>query len=240
MKLLTPKAAASMHNKAKGFGRLAEMLGTDDPEKLETIIQELKSRERAAVVKVPEYHEKTEIWLDEELISMGEDERDRICREIGNAGEQYAFELVCQELLDRGCQLVEEEVGLVRFAGENEEYTVHRPDMAGHHQAGWDIKVTCRFSQDDEDTPPKAASWYLEVKTHTPGSVRKGILRISNEQMKLAASHGENYFLLSITYNYKKKQVTGLNTYKDPCRQLASGKLANASDCYLLLEKVLV
>lgn len=42
MKLLTPKAAASMQKKAKGYARLMDILGAEDPEDVETIVCRLK------------------------------------------------------------------------------------------------------------------------------------------------------------------------------------------------------
>ena len=230
MKLLTPRAAASMHRKAKGFGKLAEMLGTDNPEEIETIIKDLKNRGSGISAHSPEYHEETGIWLDEELISMSEDDRDRLCREIGEAGELHAYDLVCREITVQGCRLLEDNIGGAVYAGDGVEYTVCRPDSPMYHQAGWDIKVVRK-------TDTEQRTWYLEVKTHTPGSIRRGVLKISNEQMRLAAEHTDNYIILSVIYDHHRKQVRKASAYRDPCRHLAKGTLRNLADGYCFMER---
>ena len=230
MKLLTPKAAASMHRKAKGYAKLAEMLGSDDPEDLEKIIKVLK--EKRAEPNKHEFHEETGMWLDAELMAMPEDERDRICREIGEMGEVHAFDLVCREIMAQGCLLSEESTDTAVYVGDGVEYTVCRPDNSSYHQAGWDIKVVRKRGAEE-------TLWLIEVKTHTPNSVRRGVLQISNEQMRLAAKHSENYIILSVICDHHQKRIRKVNAYRDPCRQLAKGVLRNYDNGYRFIERPL-
>ena len=178
MKLLTPKAAASMHKKAKDYAKLMEILGTKDPVEMEKLVTELKesSRQPENTEEHKSFHEGTGMWLDEELMAMDSSEQDRACREIGTAGELYVFEMVREALLERGFVLTSESPQKLVFSGEGPEYIVYRPDTDGYHQAGWDIMITKSSPSTSEKT-----DWYLEVKTHTPGSVNKGILHVSSE-----------------------------------------------------------
>ena len=230
MKLLTPKAAASMQKKARSCARLMDILGAGDPEEAERLVRRLQQK---GMGNDTFYHAEADMWLDDELMALGKAERDEACRKIGTAGEEYAFELVCQELIKQGYQVTDKKEGALRLTGENEEYTVFRPDTCGYHQAGWDIRVTSRALPDDH-APEKV--WYIEVKTHTPGSVRRGILQISNRQMELAADCGDNYIVISVVYNYRSGQVEGANVYRNLFRRLAEGKLVNLSEGYSFRE----
>lgn len=231
MRLLTPKAAASMQKKAKGYARLMDILGTDDPEKMEGIVRRLKQGSSEGSY----YDSDTDMWLDSELMELCQEERDEVCRKIGMAGEQYVFVRVGKELEGQGYQLAEQQEGMLRLTGENEEYRVFRPDTSRYHQAGWDIKVTRSVSV-PVTSITQETSWYLEVKTHTPASIRRGMLQISNKQMNLAADCGDNYILVSVTYNYHTGQVEGVTAYKNLFRQLAIGVLVNTAEGYLLRE----
>lgn len=56
--------------------------------------------------------------------------------------------------------------------------------------------------------------------------------------MRLAAEHKDNYIILSVTYDYRQKQVRGVNVYIDPCLQLANGTLVNEADGYWFRERL--
>ena len=248
MKLLTPRAAASIHKKAKGYAKLMNALGTQDPDELEKLLlqaQQLGNVEQecdGAQFDAEFYDESADMWLDEYLLSLDREERDRVCREIGLAGELYIFEQVRHRLLEQGCMILEECQGQITMTGKDAEYIILRPDAEGHAQAGWDIMVIRRPSAElsgDGSTdcaPLQETSWYLEVKTHTVKSVKKGKLSVSNEQMKMAIKHKEHYILLSVVYDYHQRQVQGVKAYEDLCRQLGQGTLVNASGYYCFEE----
>ncbi|MCH5193299.1 MAG: DUF3883 domain-containing protein [Oscillospiraceae bacterium] len=234
MKLLTPKAAASMQKKAKGYAQLMELLGTDDPEKAAFMVSSLRQEQ----AEYEFYDEESDTWIDGELMSVCPGDPGRVCREVGLAGEEYAFGLIREEIMKRGFEIVEEKVGFIRLRRENSEYTVSRPDTDRYHQPGWDIKVTGYSCDPDnpDSTPREKTISYLEVKTHTPGSVRSGMIHISNQQMKQAAAYPENYIILSVTYDYTKKQVNDLCAYKNPWRLIAEGELVSLSRGYKFSE----
>ena len=204
MKLLTPRAAASMHKKAKGYAKLVEILGTEDPEEMEKLMLQAKQMGSMGDKLWPGggfYDDDADMWLDGDLLELEEDERKHVCDEIGLAGEQYIFEQVRQRLMGQGYQVLEEDQNQVKLTRSDGECTILRPDTVDYHQAGWDITVIRRSSDTERGLQPVETSWYLEVKTHTLKSVMRGRLFISNEQMKMAADRGDNYILLSVTYD---------------------------------------
>lgn len=240
MKLLTPRAAASMHKKAKGYAKLMEILGTEDPEEMEKLMLQAKQMGSMGDRLWPGdgfYDDDEDMWLYGDLLELEEDERKRVCDEIGLAGEKYIFEQVRQRLIEQGYRVLEEDQNQVKLTGSDGEYTILRPDTVYYHQAGWDITVLRRSSNAESGLQPVETSWYLEVKTHTPQSVKKGQLFISNEQMKMAADRGDNYILLSVIYDYHQKKIDSVKVYENLCRQLAKGKLVNIAGRYCFEER---
>lgn len=240
MKLLTPRAAASMHRKAKGYAKLMEVLGTEDPEELEKLMlqaRQMGSMEDKTWSGEGFFDDDADMWLDGELLELEEDERKRVCDEIGLAGERYIFEQVRQRLMEQGYQVLEEDQNQVKLSGSDGEYTILWPDTADYHQAGWDITVIRRSPNKESGLQPIEICWYLEVKTHTLKSVKRGQLFISNEQMKMAADRGDRYILLSVAYDYHQKKVDEVKVYENLCRQLAKGKLVNIAGRYCFEER---
>lgn len=226
MRLLTPGAAVSLQRKAKSLDRLYEELGTDDPEELERLLREAKMQ------KIQDTAGVDVMWADE-MDGLSDQEQEDFRREIGEAGEEYAYRSVRDYFLTEGYEIRAEEGGTTLLsvpdgsdAGGKAE--ILRPDTAHYHQSGWDIRVSLW----DGDSMPE--EYYLEVKTHTPKSVARGLLPLSNEQMKLAAGKGGHYALLSVVYDYHNKSVIRMDSYQNLIQCLADGSVYNAEGKYLL------
>lgn len=100
------------------------------------------------------------------------------------------------------------------------------PDAEGSPQPGFDIRVT--VSEGDTEQV-----YYFEVKTHTTSSIVKNVLYISNEQMPLAATKKEAYYVLNVRYDYRNMQGEKMEVYPDPVARIAEGKLKNTESKYI-------
>lgn len=226
MKLLTPGAAVSLHRKAKSLDYLYTELGAADPVQLVELVKRAQSMESGKHTG--------ELWAEEELSGLSEKERANVCREIGQAGEEYAYSRIRDYFLAEGYEIQSEEAGKMLLSAADDRATgqkaeVIRPDRENYHQAGWDIRVALTTPSRDV-----TEEYYLEIKTHTPGSVARGILSLSNEQMRIAAEQRERYVLLSVVYDYKERKVRRMDAYRNLIRCIADGRMYNAEGNYLL------
>lgn len=220
MKLLTPKAAVALQRKARNLDRLYEELGTEDSEELARILKRAKEMNCQDPMG--------SLWPE----GASEEEKQKVFREIGLVGEEYACTAVRNYFLDNGYEIRSEAAGSVLFGapdGKDSKVKILRPDTESYHQPGWDIRILCL-----DDSGHVTDDYYLEVKTHTSRSVSEGVLLLSNEQMKLAAEQREHYILLSVIYDYRNKTVIRMDAHPDLIRCLAEGRIYHAEGKYLL------
>lgn len=240
MKLLTPKAAARINKKAKILNRLMEKIGSEDCEECESVEMLMHLLEIGKQVQdgqLPDgedmhddsayYDPELDVFFGDDLWELGEMERQRILRMIGNAGEEYAYQLVKNQFVGTGYEMESEtahETVLIKAEGNVvKRVVIQKPDTESYHQSGWDIKVIHEDGQEE----------YYEVKTHTTTSRVKNQLHISNEQMKLAAQMRERYIIIMPYYDRMQEAVIGHSSYPDPIAQLGAGTLRNLSDGFL-------
>ena len=106
-----------------------------------------------------------------------------------------------------------------------------KPATDNYNQPGWDIKVIY------EDANQECVTKYYEIKTNTETSIYSNIIRLSNEQMKMALSNGENYHLVRVKCNSKNLDIVSVKDYIDPLQYVVEGKLRNMENGYILCEK---
>lgn len=236
MKLLTAKAAVVIQKKANAYEKLLSELGADDPkEAIEKIIQMRTAAESTIESDRGKnsdgyFDGSNDIFYDNDLLELCPREglAEKL-REIGKAGEHYAFMQIREFLSAHGYVLLHESVSELRFSKEDHagcRIEVAYPDAEGCPQPGFDIRVT--VSEGD-------AEWiyYFEVKTHTASSIVKNVLYISNEQMALAARKKEAYYVLNVRYDWRNMQGERMEVYQDPVARLAEGRLRNAEPKYI-------
>lgn len=201
------------------------------------------------------YDPEADVFLGGGLEELDEERRAGICREIGVAGELYAMEQVKAYFVGNGYHVVSERGGalyLEQADGNSGPVRIDRPDNEFYHQAGWDIRVTVDAGAEAvgeevvaEGTAPETtampeqmrpawpqAVYYLEVKTHTCGSVLRRRLYLSNEQMKAALRSRERYLVLNVVYNYREKAGEQIVVFENPAEQIVHGTLRNTQKQY--------
>ncbi len=242
MRLLTPKAAVQMQKKA---GELKEVLSLLDAENLEEVKEKLsqwkENEKRLKNIENQKEEQTTEnnhVFFDGDAdvfyypgeFSLSSDkELKEVLYEIGIAGETFAFYQLKNYFLQQGYYIVEETMHNIKLHLENSKTFVELdyPDTTTYHQTGWDICIHITAEEKEE-------FYYIEVKTHTEQSIMRGMLCLSNEQMKLAARDQNNYIVSEVIYNFKQKQASEIQYYQNPIKHIADGKLFNASGKYEL------
>ena len=245
MKLLTPKAAVRIQKKARDCQMILEELeaGTIE-EAMKKLTEYKKEKERIELEAGEEERGKQEetLWddmdWDEDLAAEYGEVPDRqkgeILQKIGRAGEQYALEQVKEYFQREGYQVTRKTCEEIQMKKEHEakgqadtQVRIYYPDSRLYHQAGWDIQVCVTKEEETKE-------YYLEVKTHTRKSVLKGMLSLSNEQMKAAAQNRERYTVLQVIYDYKEQAGEEILAYTDPLYLMGEGELVSRQKRYLL------
>lgn len=221
MKLLTPSAAVNLRKKADRLSSLLALAGTDDPEELERLLRADKARTERREDQDGIFDPDSGIWLDGDWNGMGEDERDERLRRIGTAGERHAFRAAVESMVRQGYaveRLEEDRTAVLNAPDGAGQAVVERPDTEHYHQAGWDIRVTMTTEEENH-------SYYLEVKTHTPGSAARSLLPLSNEQMRLAAEKGRSYVVLEVIYDEANDRALEIRSFPNVPDLISRGAL---------------
>lgn len=224
MKLLTPRAAVSLRRKADRFDKLLALAGVGSEEELEEILNAKKAQGGGS------FDAGSGMWLDGDWLDMDENDRDERLRRIGTAGEKCAFRAVVEHLSGCGYTVTEQEgdhIAVLTAADGGGQAVVERPDTADYHQSGWDIRVALTEGEETR-------IFYLEVKTHTPGSVVRSLLPLSNTQMQMAAAEGERYILLKVIYDEAQDRAVSMDAFSNVPALLGQGVLFNTEGRYLL------
>lgn len=227
MKLLTPGAAVNLRKKADKLSSLLALAGTDDPEELEHLIRDKKE---APSPQGGSFDPDSGIWLDGDWLDMDKDDRDERLRRIGAAGERCAFRAAVEALIQRGYTMkhLEEDRAAIFITPDGVgRATVERPDTEDYHQAGWDIQIIVTAEHESH-------CYFLEVKTHTPGSRARSLLPLSNEQMRLAAEKGKDYILLEVIYDETSGRALELHSFPNVLELIGRGALYHREGRYLL------
>lgn len=220
MKLLTPSAAVSLRKKADRLSRLLALAGTDDPEELERIVQEGKTSKQSPDGR-DGFDPDSGMWLDGDWNGLGEEERRERLRRIGMAGERCAFRAVVESLTGQGYtvnKLAEDRTAELAAPDGSGQAVVERPDTEDYHQAGWDIRVTVTAERESQ-------CYYLEVKTHTPRSVARSLLPLSNEQIRLATEKGRSYIVLEVIYDEGEDRAAAIHALPNIPELIGRGAL---------------
>ncbi len=220
MKLLTPSAAVSLRKKADQLSSLLALAGTDDPEELERLLWADKTWTEKQEDQGGIFDLNSGMWLGE-WGGLSDEERQERLRRIGAAGERCAFRAVVESLVRQGCAVQRQEgdrAAVLTSPDGTGQTVVERPDTEDYHQAGWDIRVTTT-------TEAKNYSYYLEVKTHTPGSAARSLLPLSNEQMRLAAEKGSGYIVLEVIYDEGEERAVAIHSFPNILDLIRRGAL---------------
>ncbi len=139
---------------------------------------------------------------------------------IGKAGERFAFEYLWGELTSEGYSLLSEtdrEAIFTLTDGETQTRAVlSLGDREGYLQSGWDIVLRTQ-------TCGTETAVYYEVKTHTKGSAVRSIIRLSNEQMKTALRHSDNYIVLAVVCDRSAENCLEVKQYRNIGSLIAGG-----------------
>jgi len=218
MKLLTPKSAAIMQRKLDKCDELLKKYNCTSIEELEEKMSAMSPYSTDNIYYSNEY----DVLLDGGDYSY--DEYISLCRKIGNAGERFLFDYLADNLKSKGYTVTSEtenEVVLIRLSnGKMDKAIVIRGDHSGITQSGWDVCV--KRVEDDE----KKIEYY-EVKTHTNTSVVRNEIRLSNEQMKMAMLHSDNYYVVIVSCNKNNYSCTLKNVYDNVGKCIIEGKFRN-------------
>ena len=246
MKLLTPRAAVRIQQKANRLEKIMNLLDCGREEDPEELIQKLLERQEMLERTLKETNfetgqskdfveEESGVTLEEAFLKeMGwldleEDTLRQKCREIGILGEKYVLTCVKNYYRKQGLTVSEDTDSRILLQGGNgsEARTVRLeyPDNATYHQAGWDIRVT-------DSTINVTTQEYIEIKTHTRKSYVRKQIRLSNEQMKKAIREGAHYHVLVAVYDYSRKEGQEIIPYTGFLENVADGKLKNDGDGY--------
>jgi len=205
-----------------------ELTGAGDPEKLMEYVQGMVEAPHNPQYDTYDYE--SGVFFGDEFGELSQDERRDRLREIGVAGEKYAFEYELRKFQNDGWEAIMEEECRAVFAKNGNTAEVYRPDTADYHQEGWDIRV--RYWNGKED--PCDREVLIEVKTHTTTSKKRDILPLSDSQMRLALSEGVNFVVYMVDYDLPGNAGVGVTELSDIGRQIADGKIKCAQDKYLL------
>lgn len=225
MKLLTPRAAVGLQQKADQLNEILTMLGTEDLSQISLLMQKAQSWDES----VGGYDPETGIFMDAEWSVMDALAREERLRRIGLGGEKSVLRMIGDHFITLGYLAEQEDEHNTRFvnADGSKRVTVYYPDTELYHQPGWDISVKIETGECVEE-------YFLEVKTHTPRSMVRSVLSLSNQQMKKAAKEKDRYILVYVIYDEKTGNAVEVHELRDVIAQLAHGALTNGEGRYVL------
>ncbi len=202
------------------------------------------------------YDDGTGVFFGPEFWGMAENERNDAFRLIGTAGEEYAVEYLQGKFRKEGWNSALEDGHRYVFLKDGAMAEIYRPDTADFHQEGWDIRVRYWNRLDPEkteegtlgeglNTPDKTAletvcstkydrESFIEVKTHTETSMKRRLIPLSDSQMRLALSVGQDYAVYMVEYNWPMRQAVGVTELPDIGKQIAEGRIRCAAKNYML------
>lgn len=198
----------------------------------------------------------TGVFFGPEFLEMAENERNDAFRQIGTAGEEYAVEYLLKKFQKEGWESVLGDGHRYVLLKEGSMAEIYRPDTEYFHQEGWDIRVRYWNQLGTEkteegtlgeglNTPDKTAletvcsteydrEKFIEVKTHTETSRKRGLLPLSDSQMRLALSEGQDYAVYMVDYNWPMRKAVGVTELPDIGKQIAEGRIRCAVENYML------
>jgi len=220
MRLLAPGAAVRMTRQAKQLEKLLEEAGVTSMEEVLTLLRQSGTRREEQEDGFYDWYGEV-LWDGEwEFDSRAEAEEEM--RRIGNAGEKYAFDTLCE----RFSSWQEEErsaAKAVYYSPEKDvRATLEYPDTDTYKQSGWDIRVQLSGAVEE--------GYYIEVKTHTTKSVVRGRISLSRNQMQMAAAHGDHYIVCLVSYYKPERRCVSMKEYRNPILQLAVGELRSVAE----------
>lgn len=232
MKLLTPRAAVSLRKKADRFSELLALAGTDDPEELTKILlKKMQSENPPQIIGPAGYDPDSGLYFDGGWDGLDETERGERLRRIGEGGERCAFRAIADYFAGQGYHMEREDGLCIEMAdGNGGHVTILRPDTAERRQPGWDIAVKT-------EAHGAAREYFMEVKTHTPGSRVRSRLPMSDAQMRQAAGLGDRYILLLVIYDETADAALELRPFRNVIAYMAEGGLYSAEGGYMLAYK---
>lgn len=206
-----------------GCGNLEELRNKLNPKQEEVSQRNKETRECGF------FHPQWDCYIgdDFDYNRVSQDDFNDFCRKVGLAGERYVFLALKEEYIGKGYIVRLDISGEIRLqsADGNSQVRVEYPDHNGHHQAGWDIRVT-------EHTPNGERVRYIEVKTHTERSIARDRVDLSRLQMQMALSCMEEYSIAKVTYCVSSDSCTLLEWYSDLPRCVQKNQLVCQNDKY--------
>lgn len=218
MKLLTPESIYSA--KSKKLDNLLSEFGFNSIEELGEHLNSITPKENPT--QIPDYNDDTAYKFESDIDFEDEyfdgwdcDEKESYGKDVGNAGEKFGFDILCQKWLDDGyvqnivdtqTALFEKEGNLVElFFGDSEEY----------NQSGWDIRETIN---DDEPN-------FYEVKT-TISTKRKSVLKLSPTQANNAYTIPTRFKIISIHLSRDLESVLDYTIFENILEKIQSQELS--------------
>lgn len=240
MKLLTPHAAVALQKKADKMEAIMKELEAATPEEFIEKLRELKEGHGSSGLSRDGFISEYDVFYGADLTGADED----VFREIGVGGEKYAFKQIVEEYEEKGFVVSEDDEYCYKLSGTNpetgckEEIEVLYADSEHYHQPGYDIKVTDIVYFDDNTVDSrKTKVHFYEVKTHTPNSIVRDRIILSNEQMALAARWKENYSIISVVYDHRTHQGLSAAELCNPIFLIGEKELINSERYIFYLRK---
>ncbi|MDD6825003.1 MAG: hypothetical protein PUE12_02635 [Oscillospiraceae bacterium] len=215
MKLLTPRAAARIKQRADQFESIISEYGIRDTEELISYIKD--SRSRNNIPDSEKYSTEYDVSYGDEFSGMPEHEIDAFLRKIGKSGEIFFVNRLKDSWTEKGYEVTEACDSCITLKKDESIVTISYPDASGKNQPGWDVCVT------ESDSP--SGSVFYEVKTHTQKSMLRNTVRLSGEQMKKALAEKERYNLALISFNTGTSTCELINILNNPPALIAAGEL---------------
>ncbi len=228
MKLLTPGAAVKLQREADDFRVLMEILEEEDVEEVKKKLKRWKQLEDVEETDSSRlyYDPDSDVYFGDDLYGCDND----FLREIGTAGEKYAYREIRDLLTDMGYISEEANENICRMhmmdGDKKTELELIYADHDDYHQPGYDIMVKMQPENGNE------MIHYFEVKTHTPQSIRRGMINLSNTQMKLAARYPYNYNVMEVVYDHRSKQGKSVSCFHNPMYLMGNGTLVSRMNSF--------
>lgn len=222
MRLLAPGAAVRMTRQAKQLEKLLEEAGASSMEEVLALLRQ--SGMGKAGQEDGFYGWYGDVFWDGEWDFGSREEFNEEMRRIGNAGEKYVFDTLCEGYSPWQEEERSESKAVYYNPETNTRATLLYPDTDSYKQRGWDICVELSGAVEEKR--------YIEVKTHTTKSVVRGMLSLTRSQMQMAAEDGDRYSVFLVSYYKPESRCVSVKEYRNPILQFAVGELRSVTEHY--------
>jgi hypothetical protein len=143
------------------------------------------------------------------------DDKELLLRRIGKEGEKAAFKYLIGEYNKKGFIQENNENNnlnnLILFKHDSKDFVeIKLCDSFNYYQSGYDIEI-CIYEND------KKVTKYVEVKTHTINSIKRGEIKLTYNQYSMSRKNKDYYSVIVMrALFFDDKIECELNRFFDP------------------------